>query len=155
FELVRVRIHTVVEANRADWQLVTQTATNRVAHVTQPNVLGGRQQIASVSKHGALQFAENWECVFNIEDGKKFSADRMPVVIVRAEIALAEAAYGCRSPVKKTFVDWKFGRFAGAAGCQRMDDASTGTKRDRRLVKPFLKATFDGLIFNHSGREWL
>src|SRR5437016_2668083 len=73
FELVRVRIHTVVEANRADRQLVTKTTTNGVAHVVQPNVLGGRQQIASVSKHGALQFAENWECVFNIENGKKLS----------------------------------------------------------------------------------
>src|SRR6266536_6234625 len=45
FKLVRVRIYTVVEANRADRQLVTQTSTNRVAHIVQPNVLGGRQQI--------------------------------------------------------------------------------------------------------------
>src|SRR6266516_112586 len=83
FELVRVGIHSVVEANRTDRQLVTQTSTNRVAHIVQPNVLGGRQQIASVSKHRALQFAENWECVFNIEDRKKFSTDRMTVIIVR------------------------------------------------------------------------
>src|SRR5436309_9371966 len=68
FELVRVRINTVVEANRADRQFVTQTSTNRIAHVVQPNVLGSRQEIASVSKYGALQFAENWKCVFNIED---------------------------------------------------------------------------------------
>src|SRR4029450_636005 len=86
FEFVRIRIHTIVEANGADWQLVTQTTTNRVAHVVQPNVLGGWQQVASVSKHGALQFAQDWECVFNIEDGKKFSADRMTVIIVRAEM---------------------------------------------------------------------
>src|SRR5205814_6406624 len=69
FELARVRIHTVVEANRADRQFVTQTPTNRVAYVAQPNVLGRRQQIAGVSKYGALQFTENWECIFNIEDG--------------------------------------------------------------------------------------
>src|SRR6476659_2407156 len=84
FKLARVRIHTVVEANRADRQFVTQTSTNRVAHIAKPNVLRGRQQIASVGKHGALQFAENWECVFNIEDRKKFSADRVAVIIVWA-----------------------------------------------------------------------
>src|SRR6478672_12906072 len=86
FELARVRIHTVVEANWSDRQLVTQTTTNRVPHIAQSNVLGSRQQIASVSKHCALQFAENRECVFNIEDGKKFSTDRMTVIIVRAEL---------------------------------------------------------------------
>src|SRR6476659_8360655 len=90
FELARVRIDTVVETNRADRQLVTQTTTNRVPHIAQPNVLGGRQQISSISKHRALQFAENRECVFNIEDGKKFSTDRVTVIVVRAEFALAE-----------------------------------------------------------------
>jgi hypothetical protein len=54
FELVRVGIHTVVETNRANRQLVTQASTDRVAHVVQANVLGGGQQIASVSKHSAL-----------------------------------------------------------------------------------------------------
>src|ERR1051326_2722876 len=67
FELVGIRIDAVVEANRTDRQLVTQTRTNRVAQIVQPNVLGGGQQIASVGKHGALQFAENWERVFNID----------------------------------------------------------------------------------------
>src|SRR6476620_3742280 len=105
FELVRVRIHTVVETNRADRQFVTHTSTNRVAHITQPNVLGGRQQIASVGKHGALQFAENRECVFHVEDRKKFSANRMTVIIVRAEFALAETADRCGSAIEKPFVD--------------------------------------------------
>src|SRR6201982_2157436 len=153
FELVRVRIYTVVEANRADRQLVTQTSPNRIAHVVQPNILGAGQQIASVSKHGALQFAENWECVFNIEDGEKFSADRMTVIIMRAKIAFAETAYRCCSAVEETFVDRNFGRFTGAAGCKRMDDAATRTKRDRRLVEPSLETTLDGLICNHTGRE--
>src|SRR5438034_10962450 len=117
FELVRVRIHTVIEANRTDRQLVTQTSTNCIAHVVQPDVLRRRQQIASVSKYGALQFAENWEHVFNIEDGKKFSADRMTMIIMRAEIALGEAAHGRGTAVKKTFVDGNFSRFVGAAGC--------------------------------------
>src|SRR5439155_2607722 len=85
FELVRVRIYTVVEANRTDRQLVTQTSTNRVAHVVQSDVLRGRQQIASVSKYGALQFAENWQCIFNVKDGKKLSADLMTMIIMRAE----------------------------------------------------------------------
>jgi hypothetical protein len=83
-ELARVRIYTVVETNRADRQFVTQTPTNRVPHIAQPNVLGSRQQIASVGKHGALQFTENRECVFHVEDRKKFSANRMTVIIVRA-----------------------------------------------------------------------
>src|SRR5438034_754599 len=77
----------------------------------------------------------------------------MTVIIVRAEIAFAETAYRCGSAVKKTFVDRNFGSFAGAAGCKRMDDASTRAKRDRRLSKPSLKATADGLICNHTGRE--
>src|SRR5207247_10151602 len=93
FELVRIRIYTVVEANRTDRQLVTQTSTNRVAHVVQPDVLRRRQQIASVSKYGALQFAENWERVLNIEDGKKFSADRMTLIIMRAKLQLGETAH--------------------------------------------------------------
>ncbi len=39
FEFVRVGIHTVIETNRADRQLVTQTGTDRVAHIGQPDVL--------------------------------------------------------------------------------------------------------------------
>src|SRR5690349_3297638 len=79
FELARVRIDAVIEANRPDGQLVTQTTANRVAHVAQPYVLGSGQQIASVSKYGTLQFAVNRECVFNIEHGEEFSADRVPM----------------------------------------------------------------------------
>src|SRR6476646_10664586 len=105
FELARVRIHTVVETNRADRQLVTQTPANRVPHVAQPNVLGGRQQIPSVSKHRALQFTENRECVFHVEDRKKFSADRVTVIIMRAEFALAETAHGRGAAIEKPFVD--------------------------------------------------
>src|SRR5262249_4256276 len=130
FEFVGIRIHAVVETNRTNRQLVTQTGTNRIAHIVQPNVLGGGQQIASVSKHGALQFAENWERVFNIEDGKKFAADWMTMIIMRAEITLAEAAYRRRTAVKKTFVDGNLRRFIRAAVGKRMDDATTGTERD-------------------------
>src|ERR1044071_2371388 len=36
-----------------------------------------------------------------------------------------------------------------------MDNAGTRTKRDRGLVKPFLKTTLDWLIFNHAGRQRL
>src|SRR5215468_99599 len=153
FELVRVGIHTVVEANRADRQFVTQTRANSIAHVVEPNVLGAGQQVASVSKHGALQFAENWECVFNIEDSEKFSANRMTVIIVRAKIAFAEAAYRCCSAVEKPFVDRKGGCLVGAAAGKRMNNAATRTKRDRRLVDPSLETTLDGLICNHTGRE--
>src|SRR6267378_3695163 len=130
FELARVRIHTVVEANRADRQLVTQTPANRVAHITQPNILGGRQQIPSVSKHRALQFAENRECVFHVEDGKKFSTDRMTVIIVRAEFALAEAAYRCGSAVKKPFIDGNRNCLVGAAVGERMNNAAARAERD-------------------------
>src|SRR4030095_2652824 len=130
FELVRVRIHTIVEANWADRQLVTQTPTNRVAHVVQPNVLGGRQQIASVSKYGALQFAENWECIFNVEDGKKFSTDRMTMIIMRAEIALGEAAHGRGAAIEKPFVDGNRSCLVGAAVGERINNAGTRTERD-------------------------
>src|SRR4029078_660781 len=155
FELARVRIDTVIEANRPHRQLVTQTATDCVAHIAQPNILGSRQQIASVSKHSTLQFAVNWECVFNIEHGKEFSPDWMPVIIMRAEIALTEPARGCGSAVEQTFINRNFGRFAGTTGCKRMNNAGTRPKRDRRLTKPILKTTVDWLIVDHAGREWL
>src|SRR3954465_2602422 len=129
-ELVGVRIYTVVEANRTDWQLIAQTSTNRIAHVVQPNVLRGGQQIASIRKHGALQFAENWECVFNIEDGKKFPADRMTVIIVRPKIALGETTYRCCATVKKTFVNRDGNCLVGAAVGERMNNAGTRPERD-------------------------
>src|SRR5262249_32285319 len=96
---------------------------------------------------------ENRERVFNIKDGKKFSADRMTVIIVRTEIAFAETTHRCGSAVKKTFVDGERRGFVGTAVGKGMDDASTRTERDRRLVHPFLEATFDGLIDNHTGCE--
>src|SRR6266481_9727041 len=130
FELVRVRIYTVVEANRADRQLVTQTSTNRVAHIVQPNVLGCRQQIASVSKYGALQFAENWECIFNVEDGKKFSADRMTMIIMRTEIALGETAHGRGAAIEKPFIDGNRSCLVGSAFGERINNAGTRTERD-------------------------
>lgn len=126
----RVGVHSIIESNWTDWQLVTQTSTNRVAHVVQPNVLGAGQQIASVSKYGALQLAENWECVFNIEDGEKFSADRMTVIVVRAEIALGETPHGRGTPIEKTFIDGNGRCFVGAAVGQRMDNATARTERD-------------------------
>src|SRR5215467_9067865 len=121
FELVGIRIYAVVEANRTDRQLVTQTRTNRIAHIVQPNVLGAGQQIASVSKHGTLQFAENWERVFHIEDGKKFAAHWMTMIIMRAEIALVEAAHRRRTAIEKAFVDGNLRRFIGAAVGKRMN----------------------------------
>src|SRR4029077_5076852 len=130
FELVRVRIDAVIETNRTDWQLVTQTSTNRVAHVVQPDVLRRRQQIASVSKYGALQFAENWECIFNVEDGKKFSADRMTMIVMRAEVALGEAAHGRGAYIEKPFVDGNRSCLVGPAVGERINNAGTRTERD-------------------------
>src|SRR5215468_6698951 len=130
FELVRVGIHTVVEANRADRQFVTQTRANSIAHVVEPNVLGAGQQVASVSKYGALQLAENWECVFNIEDSEKFSADRMTMIIVRTEIALGETVNRRGAAIKKTFVDRNCSRLIGAAVGERMNNAATRAERD-------------------------
>src|SRR5262245_59686067 len=130
FEFVGIRIHAVVETNRTNRQLVTQTGTNRIAHIVQPNVLGGGQQIASVSKHSALQLAENWERVFDIEDSKKFATDWMTMIIMRAEIALPEAAHGRRTAIEKTFVDGNLSRFIGATIGKRMDNATTRTERD-------------------------
>src|SRR5262245_66343943 len=79
----------------------------------------------------------------------------MTMIIVRAQIALAEAAHGCCTAVEKTFVDRNFSGFAGAAGCQRMDDAGTRTKRDRRLLDPSLETNLDGLICNKARCKWL
>src|SRR5262249_20611346 len=116
--------------NRADGQLVTQTGTDPIAHIAQPNVLGGGQQVAGVSEYGALQFAKNRKCVFNIEDCEKFAADWMAMIIMRAEIALSEAAHGRGTTIKKTFVDGNGSCFIGAAVSKRMDNATTRSERD-------------------------
>src|SRR5262249_60140119 len=102
---------------------------------------------------GARELPEMREGVSNIEDGKKFSADRMTVIIVRAEFAFAETAHGCGSAVKKTLVDGDGRSFVRTAVGKGMDDAGTRTKGDRRLVDPFLETTFDGLIDNQTGCE--
>src|SRR5438128_8777031 len=154
-ELVRVGVHAVIETNRTDRQLVPQTRADRVAHIVQPNVFGARQKVSGVGENSALQFAENRECVFDIEHGKKFSTDRMPVIIVRAKIAFAETAHCCSSAIEKALVDRNFGRFAGAAGCKRMNNSDTSAKSDRGLPEPPFKTTADGLIFNYARREGL
>src|SRR5262245_12704136 len=79
----------------------------------------------------------------------------MTMLIVQAQIQLAEAEHVCCTAVEKTFVDRNFSGFAAAAGCQRMDDAGTRTKRDRRLLDPSLETTLDGLICNHARCKWL
>src|SRR5262249_50765097 len=155
FELVRVRIHAIVQTNRTDRKFVAQTSSNRVAHIVQANVFGRGQKISRVGENRSLQLAENRKCVFNIEHRKKFAADWMAVIIVRTEVALAETAHRCCSAIKKTFIDRNFGRFVRTAARKRMDDAGTRIKRDRRLVDPSLETTLHGLIFNHARCEWL
>ena len=111
-ELARVGIDTVIETNRTDWQLVAQARADRVAHVVQANVFRTWQKISRIGEHRALQFAENRERVLDIKNGKKFSADRMSVIIVRAKVAFAKAAHGCGAAIKKAFINRNFGRFA-------------------------------------------
>ena len=54
----------------------------------------------------------------------------MPVIIVRAELALGETANRCGSAVKETFVDRNRSCLVGAAGGERINNAGTRTERD-------------------------
>src|SRR5215470_15837458 len=154
-ELARVGIHAVIETNRTYRQLIPQTRSDRVPHIVQANVFGARQKISRVGENSALQLPENRECVFDIEHGKKFSADGMPVIIVRAKIKFAETSHRCGAAIKKAFIDRNLSRFTGAAGCKRMNNSDASAKRDRGLPEPPLKTTAKGLVFDHARRERL
>src|SRR3989442_9635727 len=113
FVLMRTGIDAVIEANWADRQLVAQARADRVTHIVKANILRARQKITRIGEYRALQFSKNRESVFDIEDGKEFSSDRMTVIIMRAKIAFAETAHGCAAAIKKTFVDRNGSRFVG------------------------------------------
>src|SRR5205814_2200529 len=80
FTVPRIGIDAIIEANRADRQLVAQARTDRVAHVVQAYVFRTRQEIARVGEDRALEFAKNRKTVFDIEHRIKFSANRMSVI---------------------------------------------------------------------------
>ena len=52
------------------------------------------------------------------------------ISIMRAEIALSEAAHGRGTAIKKTFVDGNRSCFVGAAISKRMDNPTAGAERD-------------------------
>src|SRR6266576_5631243 len=122
-ERTRIRIDAVIETNRADRELVAQASAYRITHVIQTNIFRRWQKVAGIHKDCALQFPENWERVLDVEYGIEFSTDGMTVIIVRAEIALAETPYSCGAAIIKAFVDRNRSRFVGAAGCKRMNNA--------------------------------
>ena len=110
-----VGIVSVIEADGADGQFVTKTDAHRVTHVVEASceVLKriGRvwEQIAGINENRAEQFAINREGLLDVEDGVEFTADRIPI-IVRAELAFAEAAHSRAAAVEESFVNRDFGR---------------------------------------------
>jgi hypothetical protein len=54
----------------------------------------------------------------------------MTVIIMRSEIALAEAAHGRGAAIEKPLVDRNRGCLVGAAGGERINNAGTRTERD-------------------------
>src|SRR5713101_1257502 len=79
----------------------------------------------------------------------------MPVIIVWAKIAFAEAAHSCGAANKKAFIDRNRSRFVGTAGCERVDDAGTRAERDRGLMEPPLERSSGGLVFHYTWSERL
>ena len=63
--------------------------------------------------------------MFDIEDGIKFPAERVAPVIMRPEIAFAEAAHRSAATIKETFVDRNRVDVAGAF-LQRPDQPGAG-----------------------------
>src|SRR5450759_3179012 len=148
FELVRIGIDAVIEANWADRKLVPQPRAYGVTHIVEANILRARKEITRIGEYRALQFSENRESIFGIKDSIEFSTDRMTVIIVRAKIAFAETAHGCRAANEKTFVDRNSSRFAGTAGRERMNNAYTSAERDRGLPEPALKWRARGFVYH-------
>ena len=131
FVWARIGIDAVIEANRADGQLVAQARTYGVPHIAKANILRGRQKITRISEYGALQFSENRKSVFDIKDGIEFAPDGVTVIVVRTEIAFAETAHRCGAAIEKALVDRNGRCFVTAAVCERMKDPGPRAERDR------------------------
>ena len=131
-----VRIVTVIESHRTDRKFVTQADADRVTHVVKSRryalerIGRVRQQISSIDENRAQQFAVNREGVLDIEDGKKFAANRMSV-IARAEFALGKAAHGVIAAVEEAFVDRNF-RGRGAVAVETVNDPGPRAEREQR-----------------------
>src|SRR5690242_11184617 len=93
-----------------------------------------RKQVTSIDKDRALQFTINWKGIFNVEDGVKFSTERVTAVIMRPEITFVEAAHGGAPAIKKTFVDWNGVDVAGAF-VERSNQSGAGTEFQKRFAK--------------------
>src|ERR1043166_8688671 len=102
---MRIGVYSVIETDWSDGEFVTKSGSNGVTHVIQSDVLRAREQIASVSKDRALEFAEDGEGILDVEDGEKLAAKRISAPIVRTEVAFSEAAHSRTSPIEEAFVD--------------------------------------------------
>src|SRR5205085_11367285 len=131
-----VRIVTVIESHRTDRKFITQADADRVTHVVKSRryALEGigrvRQQISSIEENRAQQFAVNREGVLDIEDGKKFAANRMSV-IARTEFALGKAAHGVIAAIEEAFVDRNF-RGRSAVAVEAVNDPGPRAEREQR-----------------------
>src|SRR5439155_23463443 len=101
FVRARIGIDSIIEANRTDRQLVAQARSDRITHIVEANVLGGRQKIARISEYCGLQFSQYRKGVFNFANGVKFCADGMTMIIVRANFAFDEAAHGFGAAIEE------------------------------------------------------
>src|SRR5947209_8765523 len=122
-----IGIISVVEPDRTNRQLVAEPDADRVTHIVETSghalerVGRIREQIARIDEDRAEKLAVNWKCVLDIEDGEKFAANRI-AVIVRTEIAFAETAHSRAAAIEEAFIDRDL-RGRGAAALQAVDDA--------------------------------
>src|SRR5436305_1154055 len=126
---LRVHVDPGSLRNRAGsgrWEVYSVTLRQSITDNIENGNGGRRKQVTGIDKNGALQFTVNWKGIFHIENGIKFSPKRVTSVIMRAEIAFAEAAHGGAATIKETFVDWNC-RDVGGSFLQRPDQAGAGT----------------------------
>src|ERR1700719_251128 len=102
---LRIGIHSVIQTNGTDRQLITQPTAQSIAHVSEAWIFRARQQIPRIEKYCALELSVNRKSVFGIEHGEELASERMATVVVRTEIMLGKATDGAAPAIEKSFID--------------------------------------------------
>src|SRR5688572_19316787 len=102
--LAPVRVHAVVQANRADWQRIPKAKANRIAHVFHSDI-GVALHVSRVDKNGALQSADDRKRKFSVEHREELAAKRMTVIILWPKIALGKTSHGRGATIEETNIN--------------------------------------------------
>ena len=100
----RAGIHAVVEAQRADGELVAQAGAHSVAHVAEAGVVGVHE-IAGVDEDRALQCLPDGEDELGVEDRGELAAERVAERVLGPQLALGKAAHAAAAAIEEAHVD--------------------------------------------------